>query len=229
MLDRNTLLALYTRLGESYGPQHWWPAETPFEVMLGAILTQNTAWTNVERAIGNLREVGFLSLPMLIQLDIDALAALIRPSGYYRLKARRLKNLCAWLENMGGMEKLSALQTADLRDSLLSVNGVGPETADDILLYAFDRPVFVIDTYTRRLLRRLDLITGDEDYELLRGAFESALGADSTLFSEYHALIVRHAKQKCTLVENSRADTCRHCYVETGESIFRALPKTVQV
>ena len=225
MLDRNILLALYARLNESYGPQHWWPAQTPFEVMVGAILTQNTAWKNVERAIGNLREAACLNLPMLIQLDIDALAELIRPSGYYRLKARRLKNLCAWLETMGGMEKLSVLQTADLRDSLLSVNGVGPETADDILLYAFDRPVFVIDTYTRRLLQRLDLITGDEDYELLRGAFESALGADNTLFKEYHALIVQHAKQKCRTAKNADDGFCFHCYVETGDSVFRPSAK----
>jgi len=225
MLDRNILLALYARLSESYGPQHWWPAQTPFEVMLGAILTQNTAWKNVERAVDNLREASSLNLPMLLQLDVNVLAELIRPSGYYKLKAQRLKNLCAWLEKMGGMEKLSVLQTTELRDSLLSVNGVGPETADDILLYAFDRPVFVIDTYTRRLLQRLNLITGDEDYDLLRAAFESALGADYRLFNEYHALIVRHAKQKCSLAENSSADTCNHCYVETGNSVFKPLEK----
>jgi endonuclease III related protein len=228
MLDKDKLLELYTRLLESYGPQHWWPADTPFEVMVGAVLTQNTSWKNVEIAIRNLREAGSLDLPMITGLEVDDLAKLIRPSGYYNIKARRLKNLCAWLEEMGGMDKLSLLDTPDLRDSLLSVNGIGPETADDILLYALHRPVFVIDTYTRRLLEKLDLIAGDETYESLRSAFESALGADSVLFNEYHALIVRHAKQKCNGGKVGGDRYCKHCYVETGEGISQVLVKARQ-
>lgn len=218
MLDKNRLMALYTRLKNSYGPQYWWPAETPFEVMVGAVLTQNTSWKNVEIAIGNLRERGYLSLPMLRKLDVDKLAHHIRPSGYFNLKARRLKNLCQWLEEMGGLEKLSTLDTNTLRDSLLSVNGIGPETADDILLYALERPVFVIDSYTRRLLTRLNMITGDEDYEVLRSEFENALGACTQLFNEYHALIVRHAKQKCNIGEAESEGHCKHCYVEAAEN-----------
>lgn len=220
MLDREKLLALYARLAESYGPQRWWPAETPFEVMVGAILTQNTSWRQVQIAIRNLREAGALSLLTLNELDVDVLASLIRPSGYYNLKARRLKNLCAWLLEMGGIEQLNGLDTCDLRDSLLTINGVGPETADDILLYALQRPVFVIDTYTRRLLKQLDLIGGDEDYESLRSAFETGLGADTELFNEYHALIVRHAKQPCSRQEPGGDGCCIHCYVETADYVI---------
>ena len=216
MFDKTVLLDLYRRLQQSYGPQYWWPAETPFEVMVGAVLTQNTAWRNVEIAINNLRQSACLSLPALGDLDLDELAGHIRPSGYYNLKARRLKNLCKWLDVMGGVEKLSCLDTGQLRSALLSVNGIGPETADDILLYALERPVFVIDTYTRRLLKQLKLIRGDEDYEDLRIAFETALGADTVLFKEYHALIVRHAKQKCSLGDTDGDLQCKHCYVETG-------------
>ncbi len=220
MLDRNRLLDLYTRLQESYGPQYWWPAETPFEVMVGAVLTQNTSWKNVETAIGNLRAHGYLSLSILRKLDIDNLAYHIRPSGYYNLKARRLKNLCEWLEEMGGLEQLATMDTGVLRNSLLSVNGIGPETADDILLYALERPVFVIDTYTRRLLTRQEMITGDEDYEILRSAFENALGKDAGLFNEYHALIVRHAKQKCDIGEAGSTGHCKHCFVEAGDDFI---------
>lgn len=229
MLDRKKLLALYERLEESYGPQYWWPAETPFEVMVGAILTQNTSWKNVEIAIRNLREANALSLLRFDELEVDVLASLIRPSGYYNLKAHRLKNLCVWLVQMGGIEKLNRLDTCDLRDSLLTINGVGPETADDILLYALQRPVFVIDTYTRRLLKQLDLIAGDEDYESLRSAFETVLGADTELFNEYHALIVRHAKQQCSNVEPDRGRYCKHCYVETAEYVGLSLSAAAQI
>ncbi len=214
MISKDNLLALYSRLYESYGPQQWWPAESRFEVMVGAVLTQNTSWKNVEKAIQNLQNANSLNLSTFHQLDVNELAILIRPSGYFNVKARRLKNLCAWLQEKGGVNAISNWETDELRNALLGVNGIGPETADDILLYAFDRPIFVIDTYTRRLLKSLNLIEGKESYESLRANFETALMDDTNLFNEYHALIVRHAKQKCIGAETSIDDDCIHCYVE---------------
>ncbi len=204
-------MALYKRLHDAYGPQDWWPADSPFEVMVGAVLTQNTAWINVVKAIDNLKENNLLTLKAMHTLDETRLAELIRPSGYFNVKTSRLKNLCQWITMDGGLEKLQAYPTVAFRAALLEVNGVGPETADDILLYAFNRPVFVIDTYTRRLLKSLGLITGDEGYEVLRNEFETNLDADYQLYNEYHALIVRHAKEKCT-----QTNDCRHCLVETS-------------
>lgn len=209
MLDRKTLMALYDRLFNAYGPQHWWPAESPFEVMVGAVLTQNTAWSNVEKAIAALRQADKLEPRAVYHLAHEELGALIRSAGYFNVKSRRLKNLCQWLIEQGGIEKLQSSTTAALRKSLLSINGIGPETADDILLYAFNRPVFVIDTYTRRLLASFRLIKGDEDYEELRAAIEAELAPECSLFNEYHALIVRHAKEKCTVPGN-----CLHCRVQ---------------
>ena len=202
-------MTLYDRLITAYGPQHWWPADSPFEVMVGAVLTQNTAWPNVERAIVNLKDKGALSLEMIDTLVHEDLAIIIRPSGYFNIKAQRLKNLCRWTVQQGGVDSLSGLTTSDLRKCLLAINGIGPETADDILLYAFNRPVFVIDAYTRRLLRKVHLIKGDEPYETLRSGFETCLNGDHELYNEYHALVVRHAKQKCVVDED-----CRHCRVE---------------
>lgn len=212
----------------TYGPQNWWPADTPFEVMAGAVLTQNTAWTNVEKAIKNLKQVNCLTPERILTLDDKQLARLIRPSGYFNIKAKRLKNLCAWLPDKQGYQIKRHWQTNKLRESILSVNGIGPETADDILLYAFERPVFVIDVYSRRLLARLGLINGNEKYETLRAFFEMALPADVPLYNEFHALIVRHAKEKCNNNEKTRdrksnqdiqIDNCRHCFVEGIKSI----------
>ena len=203
------LAALGQRLFETYGPQHWWPADTPFEVMVGAVLTQNASWKNVEQAIANLKAAQRLTLEDLNALPHAELARLVRPSGFFNVKARRLKNLCAWLQAQGGIEGLAKRETPALRAALLAVNGIGPETADDILLYALERPVFIIDAYTRRLLKTLKLIRGDEDYETLRRRFESSLPAKPALFNEYHALIVRHAKEKC-----AAPGPCRHCAVE---------------
>jgi len=202
-------MVVYQRLYEAYGDQSWWPADSSFEVMVGAVLTQNTAWTNVEKAISNLKHADSLTLESLLALSDETLAQLIRPSGYFNIKAKRLKNLCLWLAENGGESKLAAVDTGTLRSSLLQVNGVGPETADDILLYAFARPVFVIDTYTRRLFSKLCLIQGSEPYEDLRQIFEVELEADACLFNQYHALIVRHAREKCQQMAE-----CRHCGVE---------------
>ena len=209
MFNKSELMVLYDRLFDAYGPQHWWPGDTPFEVMVGAVLTQNTAWTNVEKAIANLKQAEKLELLPMGRMRLQRLARLIRPAGYFNVKARRLKHLCRWLASNGGIKALSRRPTLELRESLLEVHGVGPETADDILLYAFHRPVFVIDAYTRRLLQRLKLIRGNEAYETLRERIEAVLDADTSLYNEYHALIVRHAKEKC--LQNG---DCIHCKVE---------------
>lgn len=193
----SALLTVYHRLFDAYGPQHWWPAETAFEVMVGAVLTQNTAWGNVEKAIANLRANGALSAEAIVAAPQARLAHWLQPSGYFNIKARRLHNFCRWYLAQGGFEPLNTWQTTALRHGLLSVNGVGPETADDMLLYAFERPVFVIDAYTRRIFSRLGLVDGEAGYETLRACFEQALPPQVGLFNEYHALIVRHAKVAC--------------------------------
>jgi endonuclease-3 related protein len=202
------LLATYKRLYKHYGPQDWWPAETAFEVMVGAILTQNTAWSNVELAIANLKQHKALDAESILRVSDSRLGSWLRPSGYFNIKSRRLKNLCRWYLDYGGHETLAQLDTETLRHTLLAVNGVGPETADDILLYAFARPVFVIDAYTRRIFTRLGLIEESLGYEALRGMFEQDLlqtrkrgrrrqGTLVRLYNEYHALIVVHGKEIC--------------------------------
>jgi endonuclease-3 related protein len=194
---RRQLTGLFDDLLTAYGEQAWWPADDAFEIAVGAVLTQNTNWSNVEKALANLAQAGVLSLAGLRALPRDHLAALIRPSGYYNIKARRLHNLCDRLASIGGLERLVDMPAGQARAELLSVNGVGAETADDILLYALGRPVFVIDTYTRRLLMRYALANGDEPYDVLRLGFQRALPPDVGLFRQYHALIVTHAKQAC--------------------------------
>lgn len=197
MFDARRLRRVYTQLVKYYGPQDWWPAETAFEVMVGAILTQNTAWTNVEKALASLIRENLLDPGVIIAAPQPQLAACLRPSGYFNVKAARLQSFCHWYLQSGGFEALQSQETEDLRRGLLAVKGIGAETADDILLYAFERPVFVIDAYTRRIFSRLGMITGEEDYEELRALFEEALGPDAALFNEYHALIVAHAKEAC--------------------------------
>lgn len=197
-MDSHNLLALYEQFLGHYGQQGWWPAETAFEVMVGAVLTQNTAWTNVESAITNLKRQGSLSAEWVNSLPAESLAQLIRPSGYYNVKARRLQNLCQFLLDQRGEEGLAQWPTERLRHGLLGVNGIGEETADDILLYAFSRPVFVIDAYTRRIFSRLGGVKGDESYGDLSQWFSSNLPSDVLLYNEYHALIVKHAKQACS-------------------------------
>ncbi len=190
------LRKIYDLLLAQYGPQQWWPGETAFEVMVGAVLTQNTAWSNVERAIQNLKRAGMLSPLSIYQFPQEALADLLRPSGYFNVKAVRLKNLCKWVLELG-LEESRDLPTDSLRSALLTVKGIGPETADDILLYAYDRPVFVIDAYTRRIFSRIGLVSGKESYEVLRKLFERELAASAAIYNEYHALIVYHAKYAC--------------------------------
>ncbi len=188
---------VYDRLLAHHGPQHWWPANSRFEIMVGAVLTQNTAWINVERAIANLKSARALHPEVIVNTHPARLAKWLRPSGYFNIKTKRLRNFCKWFLDSGGVRSLRRMRTDDLRQALLGVNGIGPETADDILLYAFDRPVFVVDAYTRRMFHRLDLLDGKLPYEVLRTNFEAVLGPDVHLYNEYHALIVRHAKDIC--------------------------------
>lgn len=192
---------VHDRLLAAFGPQHWWPGETPFEVMVGAVLTQNTAWSNVERAIANLKGADALSVPAILGLEDAALAALIRPAGYFNVKARRLKALAEFLDRAGVAGDPARLaegaDPAALRQRLLGVHGIGEETADSILLYALGLPSFVVDAYTRRIFTRLGLIRGGERYGPQRRLFMDRLPADAALYNEYHALIVALGKDCC--------------------------------
>ncbi len=198
-MSSDELTEIYRLLYDEFGPQHWWPGQTRFEIITGAILTQNTNWTNVEKAIVNLKSIDCLTPEKLYHLETAELANLIRPAGYFNVKAKRLKNFINWLfENYNGnLTDLESIDTDRLRAELLSIKGVGRETADSILLYAFERPVFVIDAYTARVVFRHQLITPDADYEQLKDLFESSLPADTQLFNEYHALLVRVGKEFC--------------------------------
>jgi len=194
-----TLSEIYQLLYDAFGPQHWWPGETQFEIVTGAILTQNTNWANVEKAIANLKSAEYLTPEALYHIDISQLAELIRPDGYYNIKAKRLKSFINWLfENYDGeMSNLELVNTGQLREELLAIKGVGRETADSILLYALGRPVFVVDAYTARIAIRHELIEPEADYEQLRELFESNLTEDVRLYNEYHALLVRAGKEFC--------------------------------
>ncbi|TLY47887.1 MAG: endonuclease [Gammaproteobacteria bacterium] len=196
-MDTQKLLSIYESLLTMYGRQQWWPAASPFEVMLGAILTQNTNWSNVEKAIVLLKQCIRLNPEALLSLSSADLQSCLKPSGYFRIKTQRLQNFCRWYLAQGGYSGLEQLPTFELRERLLNVQGIGPETADDMVLYAFHRPVFVIDAYTRRLLQRLDLIQGQENYEFCRQLFETQLPKSVERYQQYHALIVIHAKQRC--------------------------------
>jgi endonuclease-3 related protein len=206
------LREVFDALLAAHGPQQWWPADTDFEVMVGAVLTQNTAWTNVEKALARLTERIPLTPQALLDLPEPELAALLRPVGYFNVKAARLRAFCAALLAAGGEAALAAEGTPNLRRRLLAVHGIGPETCDDMLLYAFRRPVFVVDAYTRRLFGRLGVLDGGEGYEAIRAVFERALGPDTAMFNEYHALIVRHAKERC----RARRPLCDACVLRDG-------------
>jgi endonuclease-3 related protein len=196
---RKSLLKIYDKLYSFYGPQHWWPGDSPLEVAVGAILTQNTNWSNVEKAIANLKSAGLLSARSLHSLSEKRLASLIRPSGYFNIKAARLKAFVSFLssEFSGSMREMRKQDLPSLRRSLLSVRGIGPETADSILLYALGKPAFVVDVYTRRVLSRhgiMDYHASYDEYQLL---FHESLGEDAELFNEYHALLVMTGKDYC--------------------------------
>ena len=194
--------AYYNSLFTAFGPQHWWPGKTPFEVIVGAILTQNTSWTNVERAIGNLRKARLLTPSAIERADPRRLEELIRPSGYFRQKARKLKAFCEFLryEHGGSLKRMFAQPTAALREKLLGIFGIGPETADSILLYAGQHPVFVVDAYTKRMLARHGWI-GDAKYDDVRWIFERQFPGETARFNEFHALIVQAGKRFCRTQE----------------------------
>lgn len=178
-----TVRAIYRKLSRAWGPQHWWPADTPFEVIAGAILTQNTAWTNVERALSNLRQAGVLSAEGIRGLALERLQSLVRPSGYFRRKAQRLKDFIAFLDAQygGSLDAMFVTPTPQLRQELLAQKGIGPETADSILLYAGHHPTFVVDAYTRRVLERHDAASSDAEYDEIRTLVEDALQCENPL------------------------------------------------
>jgi endonuclease-3 related protein len=199
---------IYHVLFARYGSQHWWPGDTPFEIIVGAILTQSAAWGNVERAIANLKKARVLNPVSLRKLELGKIAELIYPSGYYNAKALKLR---AFVEYLGAahrdsLDKLFSLDIPTLRDELLNIHGIGPETADSIILYAAHKPIFVIDAYTRRIIGRLDLNPAREDYSSYQALFMENLPADEKLFNEYHALFVRHGKEVC-----KKKPICNNC------------------
>jgi len=204
------LMKMYDAMYGRLGPRGWWPARTRFEVCVGAILTQNTAWKNVRKAIGNLRSARRLSPAAIYELSHDELAELIVPSGYYNVKAKRLRNFVSMLvEDYGGsLPKLFSLPMEDLREVLLAVNGVGRETADSMILYAAKKPVFVVDAYTRRIGSLHGLFPPDADYETMRMYFTERLPEDAGLFNEYHALIVGVGYHWC---RGGRQRNCADC------------------
>ena len=218
--NRKMLLGIYGDLLQRYGPQHWWPADTPFEVMVGAILTQATSWAGAAKAIARLKTAGALSPSAIRAMNTDTLAGLIHASVYHNSKARRLKELASYLDRRFGddLDAMSHQATDTLREELLSVYGVGGETADAILLYAVGKPAFVIDAYTMRLFSRLGLAPERHSYSGYREMFTEALPEDQPLFAEYHALIVRHAVEVCR-----RHPECRRCCLlricPTGEEV----------
>lgn len=202
-----SLIELYGRLYDSFGPQGWWPAESPFEMIVGAILTQNTAWANVEKAIGALKERDLLQMGKMARVSVEKLQTLIRPAGYFRQKAQRLKAISDHLiiNYDGELEKLFSLPRLRARGELLKVSGLGKETADSILLYAGEKPVFVIDTYTRRICHRLRL-TSLSRYDDLQRFFERNLPPDVKTYQEFHALLVNLGKEYCR-----RVSRCAGC------------------
>jgi endonuclease III related protein len=210
MRSRNSVvMEIYDRLFAALGPSRWWPGDSSLEIMLGAVLTQNTAWVNVEKAIQQIKQVGGLSIKLLGEIDEELLASWIRPAGYYRLKARRLKNLMTHLlkEWDGDLVKMADQPVEDLRRQLLKINGIGPETADSILLYALGLPSFVVDAYTFRILNRHHLIEEDMSYADLRDYFMERLPNDPAFYNEYHALLVRLGKDYCKK-QQPRCDLC---------------------
>lgn len=199
MAGSNVFLEAYSLLLEHFGPQGWWPGETEIEIVVGAVLTQNTNWSNVTRAISGLEVAGLLEFNALADLPVSVLAEYIRPSGYYNIKARRLQNLLQMIRQKydGQLGSLLADETGRARENLLSVKGVGPETADSILLYAGGHPVFVVDAYTHRVFSRHGMVAEETDYHEVQEEFERRLPRDAALYNEFHALIVALGKRYC--------------------------------
>ncbi len=205
---KEKLLEIFNRLYKRFGPQYWWPAETEDEVVIGAILTQNTAWKNVERALNNLRNNNLLGLEKLSKSNIETIKRLIKPAGFFNQKAIYLKNISDFFLESGGFVKLSEIDTETLRHKLLNIKGIGKETADSILLYAFKKPIFVVDAYTKRLVERHNLCSYS-NYDEVQELFMENLPLDEKLFNEYHALIVKLAKEFC-----KKKPVCNNCPLE---------------
>ncbi|OGE20212.1 MAG: endonuclease [Candidatus Dadabacteria bacterium RIFCSPHIGHO2_12_FULL_53_21] len=199
MTNSERIRKFYQELHKKFGPQGWWPAETAFECILGAVLTQSTSWKNVEKAIDNLRRGNLISVEGINSITADELALLIRPSGYYNQKAIKIKNFISFLVNefSGSLDSMFATEKSHLRKKLLSIKGIGPETADSIMLYAGGIPVFVVDTYTWRVLLRHGLVPEVTSYDEIQEIFTDSLQEDAGMFNEYHALLVRLAKDHC--------------------------------
>jgi endonuclease-3 related protein len=199
----------YERMLAAFGPQHWWPGDSPFEIMVGTVLVQNTAWRNVEHAINNLRDAGVMEPHALYQLPPAELSELIRPSGYYQVKTKRLRNLLQFVVEQydGSLDAMFSTNLHSLREQLLAINGIGPETADAILLYAGGLPTFVVDTYSHRILARHGWLDYDASYDDIKDYFESTLPDDAALYNEYHALLVRVGKDYC----KRTAPKCEAC------------------
>lgn len=210
-------MLIYQRLYDSFGPQSWWPADSPFEVIVGAILTQNTSWKNVEKAIAQLKEDRLLTPDGLFNIEESLLAEAIRSSGYYNIKAKRLKSFIAFLfgEYKGDISLMFSEEVDPLREKLLSVNGIGPETADSILLYAGRKPIFVVDAYTKRIFSRHNLVPVSAGYHETQDVFMKNLPKDVILYNEYHALIVYLGKNYC-----KRKQTCLGCPVSSPDYFF---------
>lgn len=208
-MKRRNLKLIFEKLLKFFGPQHWWPAESQFEVLVGSILTQNTNWTNVEKAINNLKKAGVLSAQKLYRMPTRKLARLIRPAGYFNIKTKRLKNFINFLfRNYGGsLKRLFAQDVWALRRELLSVSGIGEETADSIILYAAGLPIFVIDAYTKRIFFRHNFIPEDTTYGEIQKFFMANLSRDVKMFNEFHALIVRLGKELC-LKNKPKCEVC---------------------
>lgn len=213
------LKEIYQRLMAGYGRQHWWPAKEPFEVMVGAILTQSAAWRNVEEAITNLKKAKALAPEAIRCLPLPELALIVRPCGYYNAKALKLKSLAYWLGNhySDNLDKLFASNIEGLRQQLLSIHGIGQETADSILLYAAGKPVFVIDAYTSRIINRIGLAPDSNSYAAYQQLFMAHLPADARLFNEYHALLVRLAKDVCR-----KKPLCQQCCLNSICQFYKA-------
>ena len=220
MQKRDILLKIYNSLYDFFGPLNWWPGDTPFEIMVGAILTQNTSWSNVEKAINNLKKENLLEPGKLFRINQEKLAQLIKPSGYYNIKARRLKNFVNIFVNdfEGSVEKMFSGDGRKLRKKLLNVNGIGPETADSILLYVGKKPFFVVDAYTKRIFSRHKLISKDSTYYQIQEFFTKNLDRDVKLFNEFHAQIVVLGKDMCTS-KNPNCSKCPIAYLNSEEHI----------
>ncbi len=202
------LQRMYNCLLERFGRRHWWPADTPFEVCVGAILTQNTAWKNVVRAIGNLKNADLLSAGAIHEAPIEKLGELIRPAGYFNVKARRLRSFVDHLvgRHAGDLDSLFQAPIEALREELLSINGIGPETADSMILYAAGKPIFVVDAYTRRVLHRHGLVEEKADYHVMQEIFHTHLKPDTHLYNDFHAQIVAVGHHFC-----KKTPRCEEC------------------